>query len=107
MGWNQGYTIFEETVIGAYNQGKLDADLLSVLMEPYRDTDIDSGGSRDLKTDDGMETTEVVVSIMEPAAWATLKDQRDKARGDEDLEEEYADALYDAFHAITERFGWR
>lgn len=47
MGWNTGYTIFEATVIGAYDLGVLDKRLLAVLMEPYRGTDIDPGGSED------------------------------------------------------------
>jgi hypothetical protein len=107
MGWNSGYTIFEETVIGAYNLGRLNPALLRVLMEPYRDTDIDSGGSCDLKTNDGMTVEEVVVAIMEPAKWSRLKEQQQLATGDDDLEEEYASGLYDAFHDITsKRFGW-
>ena len=51
MGWNTGYTIFEATVVGAYDLRKLDKEMLTVLMEPYRDSDIDSGGSEDLGLD--------------------------------------------------------
>ena len=42
MGWNREYTIFESTVMGAYDLGVLSKDLLTVLMEPYRGIDIDS-----------------------------------------------------------------
>lgn len=63
MGWNTGYTIFEETVIGAYDLGKLDKPLLSVLMEPYRGSDIDSGGSQDLTSKDGLSVEEVVIKV--------------------------------------------
>ena len=61
MGWNSGYTIFEATVIGAYDLGKLDKDLLTVLMEPYRGTDIDSGGSCDLTAKDGKGVEQIVI----------------------------------------------
>jgi hypothetical protein len=102
MGWNQGYTIFEATVIGAYNLGRLDADLLSVLMEPYRNTDIDEGGSRSLKTNDGLSVEEVIVSVMKPSVWASylyLKEHDDL--------DAYDDAFHEAFHDITsKRFGW-
>jgi len=63
MGWNSGYTVFEATVVGAYNLGKLDKDLLTVLMEPYRDTDIDSGGSRDLVAKDGKRVAQIVIEL--------------------------------------------
>lgn len=51
MGWNAGYTIFESTVVGAYDLDKLDKGLLTVLMEPYRGSDIDSGGNVIIFTD--------------------------------------------------------
>lgn len=44
MGWNEGYRLLEETVIGVYNLGKLDKSMVAALFEPYRGTDIDSGG---------------------------------------------------------------
>ena len=49
------------TVVGAYDLGKLDKDLLAVLMEPYRNTDIDSGGSRELESKDGKGVEQIVV----------------------------------------------
>ena len=61
MGWNSGYTIFEATVVGAYDLGLLNKDLLCVLMEPYRGSDIDSGGSHDLVAKDGLNVKEIVV----------------------------------------------
>lgn len=53
MGWNAGYAMFESTVIGAYNVGRLDKAMLAVLMEPYKGTDIDRGGEMGLESRDG------------------------------------------------------
>jgi len=47
MGWNQGFTIFEETICGAYRLGILDRKLFKVLAKPYAGSDIDEGGSND------------------------------------------------------------
>lgn len=105
MGWNTGYTIFEATVIGAYDLGVLTPELLAILCEPYRDTDIDSGGSCELAAKDGLLVEEVVIAVIDPDGWAALKKGRD-AEGEE-AQDEYQEALYDAFHEITaSRFGW-
>lgn len=62
MGWNQGFEIFEATVMGAYKLGVLDKKLLAVLARPYRDTDIDSGGRRGIRVN-GLEVEEVVIVV--------------------------------------------
>ncbi len=69
MGWNRGYTIYEHTVISVYNTGFLTPELLRILIEPYRDTDIDHGGCMDLTTTDGMTADEVVLKILAPDFW--------------------------------------
>lgn len=56
----------EETVMGVFKLGKLNKAMLKVLMEPYRGTDIDSGGAADLKTKDGLEVPDLVIKIMDP-----------------------------------------
>lgn len=61
MGWNQGYTIYEATIVAAYNSGKLDKELLAAIMEPYRGTDIDHGGETGLRTKDGKSADQVAV----------------------------------------------
>ena len=103
MGWDEGYTIFEATVIGAYDAGKLDKKLLAVLMEPYRDTDIDSGGTCDLRTRDGKSVEQVVIEtwgIAMPEAPPGAPD------ADDDAWEDYYDACSDAFANVTKHFGW-
>ncbi|MCU6746330.1 hypothetical protein OCV51_01430 [Faecalicatena acetigenes] len=66
MGWNTGYRIMEQTVIEVYNAGILTPNLLEKLMEPYKHTDCDSGGSRDLKANDGLGVEEIICKVMEP-----------------------------------------
>lgn len=103
MGWNAGYTVFEATVIGTYDLGKLDKAMLFVLMEPYRDTDIDSGGSRELKSKDGKGVEQIVIETwgleMPAAPQSTFDD-------DPDGWDDYHDAVYEQMHVVTKHFGW-
>ena len=103
MGWNRGYTIFEETVIGTYDLGKLDKDMLVVLMEPYRDSDIDSGGSCDLKSKDGKSVEEIVV-----VTWGLeLPEPPQEAYSHKsDAWGEYYEAVFEQFTIVTDYFGW-
>jgi hypothetical protein len=115
MGWNQGYAIFEQTVIGAYGLGKLDKQLLSVLMEPYRHTDIDSGGKEGLITKDGKEVEQVVIEtwglkMPEPPAAPRPAWRKDFSKEEEALDkawDQYFDQRYDLFSQVTDHFGWR
>jgi hypothetical protein len=104
MGWNAGYTIFEATVVGAYNLGKLDKDLLAVLMEPYRGTDIDSGGSKDLLSHDGKDVMQIVIET-----WGLEMPKRPDGEPSPWTEEwdDYFDAIYDRFREVTDHFDWR
>lgn len=106
MGWNAGYKIFEATVVGAYDLGKLDKDLLSVLMEPYRNTDIDSGGRLGLMAKDGKDIDQIVIET-----WGLEMPQRPDGEppgmtGDWTEWDEYYDTIYNRFCKVTEHFGW-
>lgn len=98
MGWNEGYTILESTVIGAYDLGKLDKPLLRVLMEPYRNRDIDHGGSRDLRSKDGLSCDEIVVKTLRPNAFANAV----KLRREDDYEK-YWEAIGDSWYELTRK----
>ena len=110
MGNNQAYTIFEATVVGAYNLGKLDKELLAVLMEPYRDCDIDSGGKEGLTSEkDGLEVEEICVKIMGgslPTKPDLPKDYHQWTKAQDQANEDWQEALAEAFGEITEKFGW-
>jgi hypothetical protein len=103
MGWNAGYSIFERTVIGAYDLGKLDKALLCVLMEPYQDTDIDSGGRSGLLTKDGKNVEQVVCEI-----WGFSLPKKPHYSYNKSPEEwdNYYESLGNLFNSVTEHFGW-
>ena len=73
MGNNQAYTILEAQVIAAYNQAILTEQLLRSLMEPYRNSDIDTGGSQDITSQDGLLCEEIVVKVLRPEAWESAQ----------------------------------
>ena len=66
MGNNAAFTAFERAVIGAYDRDVLTLSYLDEIAEPYRDTDIDMGGSEDRETKDGKDIIEVVVELVMP-----------------------------------------
>ena len=103
MGWNSGYTIFEATVVGAYDLGLLSKDLLCVLMEPYRGSDIDSGGSHDLVAKDGLDVKEIVVKT-----WGKkLPKKPEMKASNQEAVDRYYDRISDQFYKITDQFDWR
>jgi hypothetical protein len=73
MGWNEGYTVMEQQVISSYDAGTLSKESLLALLEPYRGTDIDSGGSRDLRTKDGKSAEDVILFLLAPADFERLR----------------------------------
>jgi hypothetical protein len=103
MGWNSGYTIFEATVVGAYDLGKLDKEMLTVLMEPYRDSDIDSGGSADLVSKDGKGVEQIVIET-----WGLEMPKAPTVEYDDDPDawDDHNGAVYEKFREVTEHFGW-
>lgn len=56
----------EQQVISLYDMGVLTKEVLNYTMQPYYGTDIDSGGSRNLKAKDGKGVEEIICLIMEP-----------------------------------------
>jgi hypothetical protein len=110
MGWNSGYSIFESTVVGAYDLGKLDEALLAVLMEPYRGTDIDSGGEKGLKSKDGLDVVDIVLKVRGveippapdlPIDYQTWTDEQWQTS------EDWYETRSEASSRITDEFEWR
>lgn len=118
MGNNRAYTIFEYTVIGLYDRGVLDLELLNYLGNAHRGTDIDSGGSRDLTTlTESLSLNEVILSVKAPEKYDELRDTYAQLRDDHPEEDEpwllpefdveYDEPLHAAVHAITsDEWGW-
>jgi hypothetical protein len=93
MGWNQGYTIYEATIVAAYNAGKLDKELLAAIMEPYRGSDIDHGGETGLKTKDGKSADQVAVEAF-GLKWLSREEDHDGEKN------------YEAFRKVSDHLGW-
>jgi len=105
MGNNAAYTYMEASVIAAYNGG-LRGEQLAPFLEPYRNSDIDSGGRCDLKTIDGKDIDEVLLEAFGTPEQLELY-KRSLIEEDDDLRESLNDEVYDAISEITDgRFGW-
>lgn len=97
MGNNQAYAFFESTVVGLYDKGLLTVEVLDAVAEPYRGSDIDSGGSQELEAADGKQLEDIVFSLLLPDYAVPPEWQDDEG--------EYR---YEEFHTITSgRWGWR
>lgn len=68
----------ERTVISVYNSGALTKELLMSILEPYRGTDIDHGGSENLVTQDGKSADDVILSILAPEKYKSLCEEKAK-----------------------------
>lgn len=103
MGWSTGYTIFESTVVGAYDLGKLDKEMLTVLMKPYQHSDIDSGGSEDLESKDGKKVEQIVIET-----WGLAMPAKPLGKYDDDpgAWDDYEDEVYELFTSVTKNFDW-
>lgn len=69
MGWNAGGRVFEEQIIALYDADLLTPEILDRIAEPFKETDCDTGGFRDLTTKDGLNAAMVICKVMEPAAY--------------------------------------
>ena len=95
MGNNAAFTFMEASVIAAYDAG-IRGEALAPFLEPYRGTDIDEGGMRDLKSKDGKGIEQIIVE-----AFATPKDVETWKNSDDE------DEVYDIYSRITHgRLGW-
>lgn len=83
MGWNAGYTAMEAAVVAVYDTGALTKEILDAIMEPYKNTDCDSGGSMDLKARDGLGVEEIICKVMEPEKYAEAKASPNWYEGEE------------------------
>lgn len=101
MSWNTSGYIFESQVIGAYELGKLDQDLLQVLAEPFAQTDIDYGDLHEVSSD-GKTIYEIVVEIISD----TLVRPKGKRKNNQQWDD-YTYDVYEKFKQIAgDNFGW-
>lgn len=109
MGDNRSYTNFESLTIDLYDKGLLNKEILSSIMEQYRDTDIDSGGSQDLISKDGLDIARVVLKtfdIQVPEKPNIPENWKDQTEEQQEIWNDYCDTMYDLFNEVTDKFGW-
>lgn len=99
MGWNSGYTAMEAAVITVYNTGTLTSQTLDEMMEPYKGTDCDSGGSRNLRANDGLGVREIICKVMKPEEYQEAMDNPRMYDDFEENEELYKEDPRWAFNA--------
>ena len=99
MGWNAGYTIMEHTVITLYDRHLLTKEILEAVMEPYKGTNCDSGGSCNLKAKDGLGVEEIIRKTMCPQKYQDVIDHP-KYYKNEPERWQSNEKAYDLFHKI-------
>ena len=108
MGNNAAFTSFEASVIAVYNRGVLDKELLDALAAPYEGMDIDRGGMEGTLTWDGLDIDEVICKVygIVLAPYPDIpKDWRKQTPEQQDLNDEWVEANYEAIHKIQEKWG--
>lgn len=99
MGWNKGYRIMEQQVVCLYDKGLLNKEVLDTMMEPFKGTDIDHGGSQDLRTNDGKSADDVICFIMEPEKYQ----EAIESFIPDPEEPDWNEKLYELYNEITKR----
>jgi hypothetical protein len=99
MGWNDGYKIMERQVVELYDLNFLNKEILNAIMQPFCNTDIDHGGSQNLKSKDEKSADDIVCFIMEPEKY--LEATENFIPDPEDPS--YNEKLYDLWNEITRR----
>ena len=94
MGDNRGYSIYEHIIVGLYDNDALNKATLDVVLFPFKGTDMDHGGSEDMRSKDDLSADEIVVKIGNPDYWNEYQ-QRNQAFLDNGIL--WDDALQDEF----------
>lgn len=114
MGNNSAFTAFEHSVVACYKKKSLDKHLLKTLMEPYRDTDIDSGGKVGLfvrENGQRLEVEDIVIKVMtgkffQPPPLPKEKDYSKWTPEQQKANDDYYEKRDGAFNKITNKCGW-
>ena len=104
MGWNKGGIMFEAQVIGLYNLGKLDKEVLKVIALPYAKGDVDFGDAQD-KSHDGKSLSEIVVEVM--GELPKCPEGKRVYSNEWTQWDKYYEEVYEKFRTILkDNFGW-
>lgn len=102
MSWSSGYSIFEYQLLGAYNLNKLDKELLSVLMSPFANKDLDYASWSGVLSDDNKTSYEIIAET-----WGLkLPEKPDDIKHDSDEYYEYRMKVYEEMQKVAQYFKW-
>lgn len=74
MGNNKDFAIMEEQVINLFDSNLLTKEILECVITPFKETDCDSGGSRNLRANDGKSIEEIICYIMSPENFKKIEE---------------------------------
>lgn len=77
MGNNNAFRYFEETVIKIYDLGVLTLPVLEAIASEFESTDIDTGGSQDLKSKNGKSIAQICVELVLPKFQPGVREEDD------------------------------
>jgi hypothetical protein len=101
MNRRAAYASFEKTVLDLYEQEMLTLEHLERIAEQYRTIEIDSAGSRYLRTRDGKNLHQVCIELVDPAFALAAPGSS------EDHEESWERELNKWEEIVRRRWGWR
>jgi len=101
MGNNSAYTSYEQIVVGLANEGLLTAKSACVVGLAFANIDTDHGGKEGLAVVrgplKGLTADEACVAVCMPKRFQQIQELK---------EEEYAEAVYDAFSELSDKWDW-
>ncbi len=107
MGNNAAYSAIESIAIQLYDKDKLDLVTLDILCNEWRDCDVDSGGSRGLRTQkDKLSLEELIVKLVEPEWFDSHVKPKGTYKRKAKEWDAYMEALSDEEYRIT-RTRWK
>ena len=101
MNRRAAYASFEKTVLDLYEREMLTLEELERIAAQYRTIEIDSAGSRYLRTRDGKNLHQVCIELVDPAFALAVPGSS------EDHEESWEKELNKWEEIVRRRWGWR
>lgn len=99
IGMNTGYAQMEKEVVALYDKGVLTRELLDKIMDPYKESDCDSGESKNLRSKDGLGIEEIICKTMKPEEYKDVTENPEYYVGEPETWQSNKKA-YDLFSSI-------
>lgn len=100
MAWSSGYEIVEKQIIGIYNLGKLDKEILRIIMESFSKTDIEYSGFSYNKSYDGKISEQIIIETFGLGYQELNEIATDEER------DTYYEEIFAKMNTIQRYYGW-